>query len=64
MPLQRSLTLLPREAKDFPRGDRHFKHVPLLTYLIYLSPKDLNVLGLFQRYGYIAVNYAEVFILP
>ena len=39
MPRQRSLTLLPREAEDFPRGDRHFKHVPPLTYLIYLSPK-------------------------
>ena len=32
---------LPREVEDFPRGDRYFKHVPLLTYLIYLSPKDL-----------------------
>ena len=26
---------LPRE--DFPRGDRYFKHVPPLRYLIYLS---------------------------
>ena len=32
---------IPREADDFPRGDKHFKHVPPLTYLIYLSPKDL-----------------------
>ena len=31
--------LMPWEAEDFPRGDRHFKHVPLLTDLIYLSPK-------------------------
>ena len=32
---------LPREAEDFPRGERHFKHVPpLLTYLIYLSLKE------------------------
>ena len=31
--------LLPREAKDFPTGDKYFKHVPLLTYLIYFSPK-------------------------
>ena len=32
---------LPREVEGFPRGDKHFKHVPLPTYLIYLSPKDL-----------------------
>ena len=32
---------IPGEAKDFPRGDKHFKHVPPPTYLIYLSPKDL-----------------------
>ena len=36
-----SLTFIPREAEDFPRGDKHFKHVPPPTYLIYLSPKDL-----------------------
>ena len=30
---------LPREAEDFPRGDKYFKHVPLPTYLIYFSPK-------------------------
>ena len=41
MPRQRSLSLIPREAEDFPRGDKRFKHVPLPTYLIYLSPKDL-----------------------
>ena len=34
-------TPIPKEAEDFPRGDKHFKHVPLPTYLIYLSPKDL-----------------------
>ena len=28
---------LPREVEDFPRGDKYFKHVPLLTYLIYFS---------------------------
>ena len=27
MPRQRSLTLIPRGPKDFPRGDKHFKHV-------------------------------------
>ena len=41
MPSQRSLTLIPREAEDFPRGDKHFKHVPPPTYLICLSPKSL-----------------------
>ena len=30
---------LPREVEDFPRGDKHFKHVPPPTYLIYFSPK-------------------------
>ena len=57
MPCQRSLTLLPREAEDFPRGDMHFKYVPALTYLIYLSPKELNVLGLFKRCGYLPMKY-------
>ena len=32
---------LPGGAEDFPRGDRHFKHLPPLTYLIYLSPKEV-----------------------
>ena len=31
---------LPREVEDFPRGDKHFKHVPPPTYLIYFSPKE------------------------
>ena len=35
------LLLIPTEAEDFPRGDRHFKHVPPLTYLIYLSLREL-----------------------
>ena len=30
---------IPREVEDFPRGDKYFKHVPPLTYLIYFSPK-------------------------
>ena len=30
---------LPREAEDFTRGDKYFKHVPPPTYLIYFSPK-------------------------
>ena len=41
MPRQRPLALIPSEAEDFPRGDKHFKHVPLPTYLICLSPKEL-----------------------
>ena len=36
---------LPREAEDFLRGDTHFKHVPLLTYLTYLSPKAYYLVG-------------------
>ena len=42
--------LIPREAEDFPRGDKHFKHVPLLTYLIYLSPKELYVVNFFLSF--------------
>ena len=42
---------LPREAEDLPRGDRHFKHVPPLTYLICLSPKELYMVGLFKPYS-------------
>ena len=57
MPRERSLPLLPREAKDFLRGDRYFKHVPPLTYLIYLSPKELYVVGLFKRNSYLAMKY-------
>ena len=37
--------LIPREAEDFSRGDRHFKHVPPPTYLICLSPKELYTVG-------------------
>ena len=40
---------LPWEAKDFPRGERHFNHVPQLTYLIYLSPKEVFWLVLFMH---------------
>ena len=47
-----------KEAEDFPRDDKHFKHVPPLTYLICLSPKKLHVLDLFKRYIYVTVkNY-------
>ena len=40
--------LIPREAEDFTRGDRHFKHVPPPTYLIWLSPKELYMVGSIQ----------------
>ena len=36
---------LPRGAEDFPRNGKYFKHVPLLTYLIYFSPKGLYIVG-------------------
>ena len=35
----------PREAEDFPRGDKYFKHVPPLTYLIYFSSKGVYMVG-------------------
>ena len=37
--------LIPKEAEDFPRGDRDFKHVPPPTYLICLSPRELYTVG-------------------
>ena len=36
---------LPREVEVFPRVDKHFKHVPPPTYLIYFSPKSVYVVG-------------------
>ena len=36
---------LPREVEDFPRGGKHFKHVPPPTYLIYFSLKGVYVVG-------------------
>ena len=38
-------TLL-REPEDFPMGDKYFKLVSLLTYLIYYSPKGVYMVGL------------------
>ena len=57
MPRQRSIPFLPREADDSSMGHRYFKHVPPLAYLVYLSPKELYALGLFKRYGYLAIKY-------
>ena len=45
MSRQRSLTLLPREVEDFPRDAKHFKYVPPLTYLTYLSAKEVYYVG-------------------
>ena len=42
---------LSREAEDFPRGDKYFKHVPPLIYLICLSPRKLYMVGLLKPYG-------------
>ena len=41
---------LPREAEDFPKWEKHFEHVSPLTYLIYLSPKELYIVDLFKVY--------------
>ena len=35
---------LPREAEDFPRGERHFKHEPQLIYIIYLPLTKKSIL--------------------
>ena len=35
----------PRKAENFPRGERNFKHVPLLKNLMYFSPKVLYMVG-------------------
>ena len=36
---------LTREVENFPKGDKYFKHVPPLTYLIYFSPKGVYMIG-------------------
>ena len=35
----------PRKVEDLARGDKHFKHVSRLTYLIYFSPKGKYIAG-------------------
>ena len=35
----------PREVEGFPRGEKCFKHVSPLIYLIYFSPKGLYMVG-------------------
>ena len=56
MPCQRSLTLLPREVEDFPRGGNHSKHMPPLTYLAWLQPPYYN-----SRFVFIHINITKVF---
>ena len=56
MPRQKSLTLIPRQAEDFPRGDNHSRHVPLSTYLAGLQPISCN-----SRFVYIHVNIGKGF---
>ena len=51
IPRQRSPTLIPREAEDFPRGFNHSKHVTLPTYLAWLKPIYHN-----SRYAFIHVK--------
>ena len=33
---------LPREAEEFPRGDKYLKHVPLSIYLAYFPLKGVT----------------------
>ena len=52
---QRSLTLIPREAEDFSRGDNYSKHVPLPTYLPWLQPIHYN-----SRFVFVHVKIVKV----
>ena len=58
MPHKRSLTLFSREAEDFPRGDNHSKHMPLLTYLAWLQPVHHN-----PKFVFIHFNTAKVLLV-
>ena len=58
MPRQWSITLLPREAEDFPRGGNHSKHMLLFTYLVWLQPVYHN-----PRFVFIHVNTVKVLLL-
>ena len=35
----------PRQVEDFPKGDKYFKHMRPLTYVIYFTPKGEYMLG-------------------
>ena len=58
MPCQRSPTLIPREAEDFPGGDNHSKHVPLPTYLAWLQSIYYN-----SRLVFMLVKDAKLFLV-
>ena len=58
MPCQRSFTLIPKEAEGFPSGDNHSKHVPLLTYLVWLQPIYYN-----SRFLFIHANTIKVLLV-
>ena len=57
MPRQRSLTLIPREGEDFPRGENHSKHMPLPTYLAWLQPVHYN-----SRFLFIHVKSTKILL--
>ena len=56
MPRQRSLTLLPEEAEDFPRSSSHSNHMSPLTYLVWLQTICYN-----SRLVFIEINTAKAF---
>ena len=35
----------PRQGEDFPKGDKYFKDMRPLTYVIYFTPKGEYMLG-------------------
>ena len=51
-----SLTLLPREVKDFPRGGNHSKYMHSLTYLAWLQPICYN-----SSLVFIHINITKIF---
>ena len=58
IPRHRSLTLLHREAEDFPRGGNHSKHMAPLTYLAWLQPIYYN-----SSFVFIHINITNVLLL-
>ena len=55
---------LPRKAENFPEGEMHFKHVPLLIYLLYLSPKEVYWWVLFICFSLLEVSVPQSWNLP
>ena len=52
------LNSLPREAKDFPRGGNHSKHMPLPMFLAWLQPIYYN-----PKLVFIHVNTAKILLV-